>query len=255
MRAGTARLLVLLGALAALPLQAEIAPWPRDEDPQGAGLTVLDARDRARCTDASVAGARCLPVAEFRSDAGELPSFRDINWALGTAGVQSDDEVLVFADDHAKRDALAALLHLAGVRQVWLWPGDAKDLAGRLGSAAGTPRGLIRTSYFNAPMRDQELLSGNRLAELQTQGWPLWDGQGSVSDSPRWLIAGPDPIGLLATYTALRVAPEPPDLRVLLDPVAAPANTTAIGGPWMLGGLALVLISVALMAGLRFRAA
>lgn len=252
MRAAATRLLALLGVLAALPLHAGIAVWPQAQDPDGAGLKILDARDRARCTSSSVVGARCLPVAEFRSDAGELPSFRDINWALGTAGLQTGDDVLVFADDHTKRDALAALVHLAGVRQTWLWPGDSKDLSERMGSSAGTGRALIRVSYFDAPMRDEDLLLKNQFAEFRTQGWRLWDGEDSVTDSSRWLIAGPEPIGVLAAYTALRVAPERPDLRILLDPIATPEDTS-VTSPWMLGGLALVLASVGLMAYLRRR--
>ncbi len=143
--------------------------------PPEASLAVVDARPLAACREKSLAGARCLPAADFLGPHNRLPSARDLLWLLGTAGLSGEETVLVVGQDAVARDFVAGLLHVAGQRSVRVLT----EPVGRLleqGAAAGAgrERGMIREAVFVAPMRDDLLLLRD---ELRASKAPLLDGR------------------------------------------------------------------------------
>ena len=161
-------LAVLLPLLFALPAQsAEDFAYVRAAE---AGAVVVDARPLAACREKSLAGARCLPAADFLGPHNRLPSARDLLWLLGTAGLSGEEAVLVVGQDAVARDFVAGLLHVAGQRSVRVLT----EPVGRLleqGAAAGAgrERGMIREAVFAAPMRDGLLLLRDELRALRPQ--------------------------------------------------------------------------------------
>jgi thiosulfate/3-mercaptopyruvate sulfurtransferase len=147
--------------------------------PPEASLAVVDARPLAACREKSLAGARCLPAADFLGPHNRLPSARDLLWLLGTAGLSGEETVLVVGQDAVARDFVAGLLHVAGQRSVRVLT----EPVGRLleqGAAAGAgrERGMIREAVFAAPMRDGLLLLRDELrGELRASKATLLDGR------------------------------------------------------------------------------
>lgn len=120
-----------------------------------ASAVVVDTRPVAECAQASLPNARCLPVAEFLSPEGRLPSERDLLWLLGTAALDGSETVLVVGNSPTARDFVGGLLHLCGQRQVQILiePVGAL-LAGRKDVAPGQERGIVRAKVFTEAMRD-----------------------------------------------------------------------------------------------------
>ncbi len=174
------RLAALAMLLFALPAQsAEDFAYVRAAEP---GAVAVDARPLAACREKSLAGARCLPAADFLAPNNRLPSARDLLWLLGTAGLSGEETVLVAGQDAVARDFVAGLLYVAGQRSVRVLT----EPVGRLleqGAAAGPgrERGMIREAVFAAPMRDDLLLLRDELRdELRAQRRPhplLLDGR------------------------------------------------------------------------------
>lgn len=130
----------------------------------GVGETAIDTRPVAQCRQASLPGARCLPVAEFLGPQRQLPNERDLLWLLGTAGLDGSETVLIVGDSSSARDFVAGLLYLSGQRTVRILTIPLTPLLTPLvvnrsnlvpATAPGLERGLIRSSIFTAPMRDQ----------------------------------------------------------------------------------------------------
>lgn len=230
------------GALALLPAGVQ----PGD-------LLAIDARNRASCLAASVPGARCLPVADFHADPFGLASFRDVAWALGTAGLDGSRPVLVFADDPRDRDTVAALLHLAGQRAVWRWPGDAAELLARLGSQPGRGRSIVRTRLYTATMRDDLIVLPSELDALRLAGWSLHvaGGPGEAVESPTVVTADDVTVALAAFAALLGGDPResgPVRVRIMLDRPSPATGTDVRPSRWLgigLLGIALLLAVVA----------
>jgi thiosulfate/3-mercaptopyruvate sulfurtransferase len=141
----------------------------------GPGAVAVDARPLAACREKSLAGARCLPAADFLGPHNRLPDARDLLWLLGTAGLSGEETVLVVGQDAVARDFVAGLLHVAGQRSVRVLT----EPVGRLleqGAAAGPgrERGMIREAVFAAPMRDGLLVLRD---ELRASKPTLLDGR------------------------------------------------------------------------------
>lgn len=169
------RLAALAMLLSALPAQsAEDFAYVRTAEP---GAVVIDTRPLAACREKSLAGARCLPAADFLGPHNRLPAARDLLWLLGTAGLSGEETVLVVGQDAVSRDFVAGLLHVAGQRSVRVL----SEPVGRLleqGAAAapGRERGMIRETVFAAPMRDELLVLRDELRALRPQPM-LLDGR------------------------------------------------------------------------------
>lgn len=161
-------LAVLLPLLSALPAQAaEDFAYVRAAEP---GAVVVDTRPLATCREKSLAGARCLPAADFLGPHKRLPSARDILWLLGTAGLSGDEQVLVVGQDAVARDFVAGLLHVAGQRSVRVLAEPvARVLEQGAAAGPGRERGMIRETVFAAPMRDGLLVLRDELRALRPQ--------------------------------------------------------------------------------------
>lgn len=131
----------------------------------GRGI-VVDARAQAACLHRTVAGARCLPAADFLGPHGRLAAFADIYWLLGTAGIAADQPVLVVGDDPTERDFVAGMLYLCGQAQVTVLTRPISGGAGlpssRLGP--GTARGMLRHPIYQGVVRGNLILLRNELA-------------------------------------------------------------------------------------------
>lgn len=129
---------------------------------------VIDARALSACRDRSLARARCLPALDLQGPRGELPSFRDILWALGTAGLSGGETAIVAGDDPIARDFVAGVLYLSGQRRVWIVRQSLSELLRnrRFATGPGMQRGMLRSQIYRASMRDHSILLH---AELQRE--------------------------------------------------------------------------------------
>lgn len=116
------------------------------------GARVIDIRAEADCTSASLAGARCVPAQVLLGTNGGAPiGFHALRWLLGTVGLSGAETVAVVPGDDPDANAVAALLHLAGQRDVVLYTGPA-DLTAR-----GQARSFSRETIFTAAMRTKAM--------------------------------------------------------------------------------------------------
>lgn len=144
----------LLPAMAA----AELAAWPARRAFPAASV-LIDTRPAVSCLARSVRGARCLPAQEFRDAQGRLPHWRDILWLFSTARLTGSETVLVLGEEAEERDAVAALLHISGQREVRVVETPlSRLLAQGMPAGPGTPRDFARQLAYVAPMRDTLLV-------------------------------------------------------------------------------------------------
>ena len=167
-------------------------------------MVLLDARDLKACQTFSVKGANCLPAKTFHSKSGQLASFNDIRWALGTASLKETDNVLIFADKNEDRDLLAGLLFLAGQHKITYWNWKMSELQNLLGKASGQSRGILRTHIYSGIMRDSYIALPNEIGALQNSGWQLATTSAlKLNNEMKLLITGSPPIKNLSTFTKL----------------------------------------------------
>ncbi len=145
------------------------------QDPTAAAdsnLRLVDTRPEASCRAGSAVGAVCLPPEAFFGPHRRLASFRDITWVLGTAGLHGDEQVLVLGNDPIRRDAVAALLYLAGQSRVAVLNGPINSLLISDGSeqTAGGMRGILRDPIHTGPWREDRILLRDELAEALADG-------------------------------------------------------------------------------------
>ncbi|TYB82142.1 rhodanese-like domain-containing protein [Maritimibacter fusiformis] len=141
-----------LGALTlapALPLAA--GPLATVSDlPDGA--RIVDIRAEATCGKAAPDGARCLPAEElFADDTASPVSFHALRWLLGTIGLGGDETVAIYPASDPRAEAVAALIYLAGQREVVLLAGAPEH------TDRGESRSFSREVIFTAPMRTQAM--------------------------------------------------------------------------------------------------
>ena len=149
---------LFLLALLTLPARGELAV--RGLSPPVAGqAVVIDVRPAALCQARSVAGARCLPAAEFLDGRGRLAPWREILWLFTTVRLQGHETVIVIGDDATDRRFVAALLWLAGQRRVEsIEQPVAALLAAGWRAGVGQGRDFARRSPYTAPMREREIV-------------------------------------------------------------------------------------------------
>lgn len=121
---------------------------------------VVDTRTLAQCQQRSIAGAHCLPAHDLIGPKGQLPNFEDIFWALGTAGIDGDETILVAGDNATQRDYVAGLLYLCGQAQVQVLRTPIKQVLrkGLRPAGGGQARGMLRQRIYHAVMRDELLV-------------------------------------------------------------------------------------------------
>ena len=141
-------------------------------------VTVVDARAQAACLKRSIDGAHCLPAKEFLDLHGRLAGFREIYWLLGTAGLSGSEHVLVVGDDPTERDFVAGMLYLCGQRKVSILTLPLSQGAGlpaaRLGT--GMARAMTRNPYYQATVREGDIVLRSELARTLAAGTQLLDG-------------------------------------------------------------------------------
>ncbi len=183
-------------------------------------MVLLDVRAIGLCLDSSVSGARCLPARTFYSKEYGLASFHHVNWALGTLGLSENDDLLVFADNEADRDAVAGLLFLAGQLKVSRWAGEMKQLQTLLGADSGQPRGVTRTHVYAGTTRDKFIALTQEIPTLQQTGWILSSAQPS-SETVRanTIVTAGSPMMAIAVFARL-LANGHQTLKVVIDKAA-----------------------------------
>lgn len=212
-------------------------------------MVLIDARPLDICLSSSVSGARCLSANTFQSKMGELASFRDIVWALGTAHLSASDEILIFADAPRQRDAIAGILFLSGHQQIWYWPGTTKQLQRLLGGAPGQGRGLTRSKIYAARMRDHLIVLDDELEALHKAGWQLVTEETTHAKKQPLIVAANSPLASLALFARLYSSGHQ-KLRVMVDKYNNKTTKKDFYNPFWPG---LLLISLASMVVLIIR--
>jgi len=133
--------------------------------------TIVDTRERSGCEQRSLAGALCLPATDLMGNRGQLPNFADIFWALGTAGLDGSETVLVVGNDAAERDFVAGVLYLCGQARIEVLDASVSSvlLSGRYRAGQGIPRKMLRQRIYRASMRDSALILPAELRRLERQ--------------------------------------------------------------------------------------
>jgi len=178
--------MVLLGILSTVADAATVADadgalaYARRTDAAHAAV-VVDSRPRAACVRRTLAGARCLPIADFLGPHGRFVDPRGLLWLLGGAGLTGSEAVLVAGDDPLARDFVAGVLFLAGQRRVRVLGAKLSAVLDRTPAmaGAGTPRAMTRRVIFQAPMRDRFIVLRGELADRLARPDPpaLLDGR------------------------------------------------------------------------------
>jgi len=190
------------------------------------GGVVVDTRPVEACKLRSLAGAICLPAADFLGPHRRLPGERDLLWLLGTAGLKGDETVLVVGQDATARDFVAGLLYLSGQRNLRVLTDPiGRLLQGGIATEAGRERGFTRKLVFEAPMRDELVVLRDELRTMNPSPM-LLDGRaeaeywGEVARSTR---SGHLPGAVSLPGLTLRAALGTPTTRPVLpegEPVA-----------------------------------
>ncbi len=176
--------LILLGALFASTTYAADIEYVRAGQ-NLSDMTVVDTRPQPSCMHRSVAGAHCLAAQDLIGPRGELPNFRDLLWAFGTAGLSGHETVLVVGDRPLERDFVAGLLYLAGQAKVRILDQNISDLlrGGVVAAGSGRGRASLRDPIYVAQMRDDDLvLPGELRLALKSNAAPV-PVDGRASDS------------------------------------------------------------------------
>jgi thiosulfate/3-mercaptopyruvate sulfurtransferase len=165
---------------------------PAQADPHA---LVVDTRPEQRCMQHSIRGAHCLPATDLIGPRGGLPSFPDLLWAFGTAGLSGQETVLVAGSRPGNRDFVAGLLYLSGQARVQILtvPIARALKEGRFPPGPGRGRGMLRNPIYTAQMRDRLLeLPGDLRRALDGAAAPVvidgrragdFDGRGRYGES------------------------------------------------------------------------
>ncbi len=152
---------VLAVLLLAPSVRAELRLVTQIEDEVTAGKKIfVDARAESMCMDLPLTDSVCLPVERLIGSRGRLANMRDIRWFLGTLGITGNETAIVVADDSRRRDIVAAVLYLAGQREVIRAVTSVSGLLRQGQLQRGRTRGaaLFRVAVFEQPVRDRFLV-------------------------------------------------------------------------------------------------
>ena len=114
----------------------------------------VDTRSLDTCVRSSIAGALCMEPSQLVHPDGSPASFRDINWLVGTFGLDPAAAAVVFGHDDTDNDFVAGMLFLLGQSRVVIWRGDVRSMLDAGEPGAGRRRGILRSRYFSSPVRD-----------------------------------------------------------------------------------------------------
>ena len=121
----------------------------------------VDTRSADTCARGSVEGALCMEPSLFLHPDGTPASFRDINWLAGTFGLEPASAAVVFGDDEAGTAFVAGMLFLLGQSRVVVWRGEVHALLDSRKQGAGRLRGMLRSRFHTAPVRDGHIALDN----------------------------------------------------------------------------------------------
>lgn len=190
------------------------------------GTVVVDTRPVEACKLRSLAGAVCLPSADFLGPHRRLPGERDLLWLLGTAGLKGDETVLVVGQDPVARDFVAGLLYVSGQHRLRvLTEPVGRLLESGVESGPGRERNFAREQVFEAPMRDGRVVLRDELRALNPSPM-LLDGRAEAeywSETVRGARGGHLPGAVNLPGLALRATLSTPATRPVLpegEPVA-----------------------------------
>lgn len=138
----------------------------------GEKVVIVDCRERSRCQERSLAGARCIPAGDLAGPQGELPSFRDLLWLLGTAGLSGRETVLVAGDEPLARDFVAGVLFLSGQHRVQVLQGRLSEMLRdpRHATGPGRIRGMLREPIYRASVREERIVLAGELRRMLSRG-------------------------------------------------------------------------------------
>ena len=114
----------------------------------------VDTRSADTCARGSVEGALCMEPSLFLHPDGTPASFRDINWLAGTFGLEPASTAVVFGGDETGNAFVAGMLFLLGQSRVVVWRGEVGALLASRKQGAGRLRGMLRSRFHTAPVRD-----------------------------------------------------------------------------------------------------
>ena len=118
-----------------------------------ADIVFVDAGNVTKCLETARHGALCLSLDRVLNQEGRLANMRDVRWLLGSFGLTGDERVVIYADDEKTRDAMAAVLYLAGQDRVGRLINSAQvDFSGK-----GVAGALSRQALFVGKVRLENL--------------------------------------------------------------------------------------------------
>ena len=209
--------------------------------------TAIDARPKAACSTLSVRDARCLPTRSLVASKGpgkdQLVSFYHMLWLLGSLGVSEHERVVVFAEHQSDAYALGALLFLVGHSRVSVWTESVERLLKATNTGPGRTRGLLRTRYWAAPVREESIALASELDALVESNWRLTTDLNAIKES-RVVVAGENPVLVLERFGRLAAASaevSANQLRLVVDPVNTTAPVIRPALPQLLGALLLLV--------------
>ena len=182
---------------------AEISEVKSDDIAKIKGARFIDASSFTSCLNHSIEGATCVPFETFLDEQGELSSFRDIQWALGTVSIGNEDPLFVFSKNIEDTYAIAGLFHLAGVRHVYVWEGNPEKLFSFLQAGFGKTRSIVRETYFSNPIRIQHLIHSQNLNDKKYQDWSTVNVERPIRSEKNTILIGNDMKKIFSHFTSL----------------------------------------------------
>ena len=134
------------------------------------GAQVIDVRPLEQCLKKSVRRAKCLPIADFFGPHNRLASFVNINWLLGTAGLNGNEHVLVVGNNARERDSIAGILYITGQKKISILTQQMSQGGGfseRL-IDSGIERSNTRLTVYQGIARDKTIIFKRELAQIVT---------------------------------------------------------------------------------------
>jgi len=193
---------MLMPAVAATPIDYVLIDEVQPEQ-------IIDVRPLAVCRQATLPGARCLPVSDAVGPQRKPANISGLLWLFGSAGLDGSGHLLLVGERLQQQELMAALLYLAGQQQISILRTPLSQLAasGRL-MRPGRPRSNSREQVYQAPMRDAQLLLRSELQRRLAAGDELLllDGRSEAEywgQRIRGLRGGHIPGAQLVSMTAL----------------------------------------------------
>ncbi|MFP6776706.1 MAG: hypothetical protein VCA13_08070 [PS1 clade bacterium] len=198
---------LLITLLPLIKANAEITIFEDKHHNLLTNMVIVDSRKLQDCIALSVKKSKCLPAEMFQSKNGVLASFRDIYWVFGASTIKHTNGVLVFGDNPQQRNALAGLFHLAGQKNVWIWPNNFKEIVKQLGQGVGSEREQVRSTFYSGEMRDKLIVLTKELAYMKKNNWTIVSTEKNQAIKDSKLIAYKNsPLDSIALFVDLMLS-------------------------------------------------